>query len=354
MYRQLLLIVYLVLQFIQPLSAVQVEGLYEVVVPVDSQSEAERKAALQTAFRLVLIKLTGDRQAPGNISVGTLMARAQDYMQQYSYREVSEFHKNDQGELLESTQTQLWVKFDESNLNRALRDLSVPVWGRERPSTLVWLALGDENGRQLVGPDDVPEMVEAIRLQAEQRGIVLLFPLLDLDDTAILRVSDIWGGFRGPVIEASRRYHADSILTGVIESPVEGIWEVRWTAFIDDKMASWTGESDLATAALEEGVDNLADILASEFARIPVIAGMEEILLSVADIENVDQYADVLKYLSGLNSVADVEVIELQEQLVTFRLSAHGGELAVTKAIELGRLLSPISGSANVNYRLLP
>ncbi len=334
--------------------AIKVPGLYEVEVQVADQSEAARKEGLQRAFRMVLIKLTGDRQAPGRTALVPVMQQAESYLQQYRYREVPVEQKSDSDETIHTLETRLWVKFDEDNLNRALRDLSVPVWGRERPSTLLWLAVGDEAGRRLVGLEGAPEYFQVIERRAVQRGIVLIYPLLDLDDSMALRASDVWGGFRGPIFKASSRYHADAILIGTIESPVPGIWEGRWTAFIDNQMANWTSEADLPEAVLDEGIDKLADILASRFARSTGFAGMNEVRLSVADIFNTDQYASVLKYLSSLNSVADVEVLQVEEGRVTFILNAHGGELAVTQAIELGRVLEPISGSGEGSYRLLP
>ena len=137
--------------------AIKVPGLYEVEVPVADQSEKARLEGLQTAFRMVLIKLTGDRQAAGRRSLLPLMQRAQDYLQQYRYREVSNTVDIEGQTPLLVSETRLWLKFDEDNLNRALRNLGVPVWGNERPSTLVWLAVSDESGRHLTGLEDTPK-----------------------------------------------------------------------------------------------------------------------------------------------------------------------------------------------------
>ena len=250
-------------------------------------------------------------------------------------------------------ETLLSVKFDEDNLNQALRGLSQPIWGNERPSTLVWLAVGDEAGRRLVGLEEGPDYMEAIALRAGQRGIPLLYPLLDLDDNAALRASDVWASFRQPVIDASARYFADAIITAAIESSGPGFWEARWTVYISEQMATWTTESDLLEAVLDEGIDNLADILAAKFIDLAPTSLVTQVNLSVADVFSVDHYADVLKYLSSLNSVVDVEVEQLSLGRVTFVLSVHGGQSAVSQAIELGRVLEAISSNSG-EYRLLP
>jgi len=302
---------------------------------------------------MILIKITGDRQAPGRTALAPLMEQARNYLQQYRYREVTIKQEAEPGKVVNTTETRLWVKFDEDNLNQALRDLSVPVWGKERPSTLLWLAVGDARGRRLAGLDDGAEYIQVIDQRARQRGIALIYPLLDLEDSAVLRASDVWGGFRQPVVNASTRYRPDAILTGSIESPVAGIWEGHWTVYIDDQMASWSNEADLLAAVLEEGIDNLGDILASRFVRPDALTGVNEVRLTVADIFDTDQYARVLKYLSSLNSGADVEVMQVEQGKVTFRIMAHGGDLSISQAIALGRILEPI-GSNSGDYRLLP
>ena len=106
------------------------------------------------------------------------MKQAQNYLQQYRYTEVTIAEETESGEIINSMETRLWVKFDEDNLNQALRRLSVPVWGRERPSTLVWLAVSDQAGRRLIGLEDGAEYVQPIDQRAGPRGIALLHPLV--------------------------------------------------------------------------------------------------------------------------------------------------------------------------------
>ena len=77
--------------------AIKVPGLYEVEIPVRDQSEAARNEGLQTAFRRVLIKLTGDRQAAARTSIQPIFARARDYPQAYRYREVVPEQVNEEG-----------------------------------------------------------------------------------------------------------------------------------------------------------------------------------------------------------------------------------------------------------------
>jgi len=104
------------------------------------------------------------------------------------------------------------------SLNKVLREAAIPEWGSERPSTLVWLAVSDAIGRRLSGLSDISGYAEKMETHAISRGIVLVHPLLDLEDTNQLKPSDIWGSFQEPVLAASSRYNANVVLTGRLEA----------------------------------------------------------------------------------------------------------------------------------------
>ena len=325
--------------------ALKVQGLYEAEVPVIDQQLENRRVAIKTALQLVLVKLTGDRFAPGRTALQPVMQASDNYVQQFRYRQLN---KGSEGAEIE---LRLWVRFDSVTLNSKLRQLGMPVWGQERPSTLVWLVLQNETGRHLVNMEEHGDIISVVDKRARMRGITLLFPLIDLEDTSRLRASDIWGGFQDAILGASRRYQADAILTGSISSTLSGIWEGRWVSYLEGQMNTWFTEGDLRDVVLDEGIDGMVDNLASRFTRSS--SGVETVSIAVGDIFSTEHYAKTLKYLESLSSVAEVRVTEVIPGKVTFLLTAHGGGLAVTQAIELGNTLEAI-GLEDGNYRLLP
>jgi uncharacterized protein len=332
--------------------AMRVPGLYTADVPVADQSDKTRQGAVRTALRMVLVKLTGDRFAGGRADLEPLIRQAENYVQEYRYRQTRP--ENEDPGTLQEMQLLLSVRFNEESLNQSLRNLSVPVWGSERPSTLIWMVVEQNRERALISMDSASPYISVIDNRANLRGIALIFPLLDLEDTARLRPGDVWGNFKQPVMDASVRYHPDSVLTGILTALAPGIWEARWTAYINDQTHSWVTEGDLPDVVLDEGVDGMADILAQMFARSSVFTEKTTVRLSIADIHNVEQYARVLKYFKSLSSVSDVQVEQVASGVVTFLLSVHGGGLAVSQAIALTRIMEPISGSRGMAYRLLP
>lgn len=341
----------LLLTLAPPGFAVNVSGLYEAEVTVPDQKSAHREAAVKTAMRTILIKITGDRFAPQRTSLAPVIQQAESYVQQYRYIKVTDENTGDDTEA--GTELNLWIKFDESTLNTALRNLGVPVWGKERPTTLVWVAIQDEEGRHLIGLESDPDYIRILDERARRRGLVLIFPLMDLEDNANLRVSDVWGGFSRAIMEASKRYRADTILVGKVASSVPGIWEAHWTSYIGDRSSRWRSEGVLPDVVLDEGVDGHADLLASRFVGTTGSTETAQLSILVTNITTAGQYARVLKYLRSLSSVTDVQVEVVEPGSVRFAVTAHGGEPAIRQAIMLGRLMEPVSNTDN-SYRLIP
>jgi hypothetical protein len=182
--------------------AVTVSGLYEAEIPVTDQLIGSRKTAIRAALRIVLVKLTGDRNAPERAALEPVMAQAERYALQFRYRD--DLSRQAQQAM------KLWVQFDEDALNKIMRDYGIPLWGKERPSTLVWLASDGSTGRRLVNIEDSSDYLGMLDKRAQLRGISLIFPLFDLEDSSHLKASDIWGGFSACHVgigAISCRYH---------------------------------------------------------------------------------------------------------------------------------------------------
>ena len=321
--------------------AVVVSGLYEAEVPVSDQSASNRKKNMAAVLRAVLIKLTGDRQVPSRNGVTELLLNADQYAQQFEYRTKEE--KGNQ-------QLTLWARFNRSSLDKVLREAAIPEWGRERPSTLVWLAVSDAIGRRLTGLSDISGYAERMESRAKNRGIVLVHPLLDLEDTNQLQASDIWGSFQEPVLDASKRYHANVVLTGRVEAISPDLWEAHWIAYIDDQAISWVTQGMLAETVLDEGVDGLVDRLAERFGQAGTYTQTGEIEILVNEIADYNQYSKVLNYFESLNSVTKVEVKEVGQDSVIYLLTTQADASVISRAVGLGHTLEQISVSS---YRLV-
>lgn len=327
--------------------AIKVSGLYQATVPVADESAAKRSPAIKQALIQVLVKLTGDRNIRSSSEIVPLIERPEQFVQQFRYRQV------DKQEEQQVQSTELLVQFDETALNEGLRTYGLSIWGKERPSVLVWLAYEQNERRRLVSFEDSPEYLNMLDEDAAARGLSLLFPLLDLEDSSQISVSDVWGGFKDPIANASNRYQADVILTAKVIQALPNLWESKWTAYINDRTESWTSQGELAEIVLQEGIDELADRIAAQYANTgSSIAEVIEML--VTDIDDLDKYARALAYLESVQSISSVQVKRVSRNDVMFTLVNRGGLAAIDQSIELGKTLELVNDNDQLTYRLLP
>ncbi len=330
----------------QPAYAIKVSGLYQGTAVVTDESTAKRKPAIKQALIKVLVKLTGDRNISKSSGVSSLIERPERFVQQFRYQKAD----NPEGSQIQ--RTELWVQFDETAVNEALRSYGLNIWGKERPSILVWMAYENGDTRSLVSFEESPAYIGVLDKYAAARGVSLLFPLLDLEDTSSMSVSDVWAGFKEPVLNASSRYQSDVVITGRLSQTLPTLWESQWTAYIDNQEMSWTTQADLAAIVLEEGIDELVDRLAAQYVNSGP-TNKEVIELIVSDINNLDGYAKTLSYLESLQAISDVQVKQVSADEVTFEIISHGGIASINQTIALGKTLELVSNSEQLNYRLI-
>ena len=161
-------------------NAAEVRGLYEEEVPVMTQERQERFSVLQAALRNILIRVSGRSDIDLIPGMDLQLKQASRYVQQFRYRLRSEpVIEPVSGE---KTKQILWIRFNEKAVNQLLHSQRLPVWGKTRPATLVWLVLDDRKQRQLIGNDSRHEVRQIFADKARLRGVPLRFPLLDLTD----------------------------------------------------------------------------------------------------------------------------------------------------------------------------
>ncbi len=195
-----------------------VSDLYVVEIPVVGQGSKARADAISQAFAQVLIKVSGDRKLSLQGDLKKLIRRANNYVQQYSYRMLeSSADLIGHGESGEQAPDRLLrVQFDELAVNQQLRQYGVPVWGSARPLTLIWMGIEEQGHRSLYQPEYHQGLRQVLEQTANDRGLPILFPLMDIEDSSNLQVSDLWGSFEEDIRRASDRYLPDVILVGRI------------------------------------------------------------------------------------------------------------------------------------------
>ena len=326
-----------------PSRAALVTGLYEARVPVTDQSSSARSAALQQAFAAVLVKITGARSVPATLS--TSLGDAAHYVQQYRYEQVPPDPNAPAGSP-QAPSLVLWARFDSKVVNAAVGGANAPLWGAERPRTLVWLALQDAPGGRLLAAPDNSYLMQALQTAAQQRGIILVFPQMDAVDRAGLGVPDVTAFSADRIRQASARYHADTVLVGSITPFGTGQYAAHWQLMSGTDQQNWeTPPGDEVVTAVD-GVQVAADRYAARYAIAAGAGDLAGVQLSVQGVTSLDIYAKVLAYLSGLTPVRAVRLQRMAQGNAYFTLDAHGTLDGLQSALVLGGLLTPADKSA--------
>lgn len=334
------LLVCIALVYGMPLYAVEVRGLYEAEVPVTAQDATQRQDAMRAALAEVLVKVTGNRNVGSVPGVTELVSNAPQYAQQYVYRAAPPLPGAKPGT---SSGKVMWVRFDRDVLNRVLRQANIGIWGRGRPSLLLWLDLREQNERSVISADNKPEWKQFIDNVAKARGVPISLPSLDVDDLANLQAVDLWTAPPEEIMRLSARYQPEAILVGRVEVR-DGVWQGAWSLYDQDNRQSWNAPGDSRDGAVFDGLQGAID----EMSALYTNAGVADsgTLLQVSDVIRLESYARVSKYLSSLASVTRLQLVRIEGTDLIFRVEVQGGMQRLANDIRLGATLAPMPAAA--------
>ncbi len=235
------------------------------------------------------------------------MPQARKYVQRYGYPVAGT----------------LQVGFDSDSLDQALSAAGLPLWGRERPATLVYLAIEDANtGRQWVTGAG-GSTADVVNRAAADRGIPLIWPAMDRDEQAKLDALLARGANAAETTAIAGRYRANAVLLGRLRRETGA---VRWQLFYSDSAAE-------ASGSLEEGVHLAADTYAANFA---VASGnLTAVQLDISGLSDLDAYAQTLNHLEGMTLVRAVAVEQVNGDTIQFRVSVRGDAATLRRSLQL-------------------
>ncbi|MEL7450368.1 MAG: DUF2066 domain-containing protein [Pseudomonadota bacterium] len=314
--------------------AARLSNLYTAQIPVVDRTDETLQEALRAALAQVLVRVTGQRGIASDPDLVEMLDGADRLVLQRQYTRDGE----------------LRVTFDGNAVEQLAVTAGLPVWGANRPATLVWLAVDDGAGeRRLVAAGEEDEVQLFLAEVAAERGVPLLWPLMDSQDREALAFADVWGNFRDRIDAASERYSPDAVLIGRAAVANEG-YSVRWNLTISEISDDWQ-------SSLDDGVHRTADLFAS-FLTINDSGDGARVALIVDGIDSLRSYALVMRYLEQLTLISLLEVREVMASTVTFDLELRDHPAKLVRAISLGAPLrargntvpADVTGNSTLRY----
>jgi len=352
-----------------------VENLYSATVDVESQSNQGRNAGFEKALKQVLVKVTGQQALMENRGLMEAFTPSEKYVQTFSFRENPEYQQYLEQMQREAEQENavasspndgipdkqgvgderrnesdgareetiplpylLNVSFAEPSINRILAEYSVPVWGRNRPSILVWMATEKNGDRQIVGATD-PEAGQFQAL-ASQRGLPVFFPVGDLSDLNAIKIEELWGLFPGAADLASARYQPDIILMLRVYQTQENSWSANWLAAMKQGFMSGGRDDSSLHEIWDQVGTELAEVLSSRYGIVKTLNGTERVLaVEVGQVNRFQDYLAVQNHLENLPPVSAIRLKWVKGDLIGLEIELVTTESQFMEHLELaGRL----------------
>jgi hypothetical protein len=303
--------------------------LFVEQAPVENESTETRNAALSAMLERVLVRVSGNLAIAAQPAAAEVLSAAPRLVQQYRYRSVE-----DDGEMVRY----LWARFDGAAVERMLRERNLPVWV-QRPEVLLWLATEQQGQRQLVSFDRRPAAREALLARANERGLPLQLPLLDLEDQAALTPADLWADYLQAVRTASARYPHDRILTGRLTDLGKNRWRGSWSLITPTNSESFASPSMSFDATLRFAIDQVQDRLAARYAPLEGGAEGGGTQVRFSGVYDLPRYAALLDLVERLEPVRGAALRFADGEDVVFEFAVRGDPQNLLRALEAsGRL----------------
>lgn len=326
-------------------AAAVVPWLYDVEVPVASQSDAERRRAARAALAELLTRLTGLEHLPEHPEVRAALDRPEAY---YAYYRFANRPAADaaRGAVFQ-------VSFQPNALIALLRRADLPLWAADRPTLIAWVAVQPRAGpRRLAADGDALGI--RLKAAARRRGLTLAAPLLDLADRRV-DAFDVWGGFSAPLARASARYAPDLLLRGRIAEDARGGWSSDWQLLdagggAQGQPARFSLSGATPDALAERALGRIAAALAGRYA---VRGALDAIDIAVRGAGTVAAYAALLDYLHSREYIERFEVRAVTDAALTLRLHARSGRARLAELLAMGDELDadPEAGPSTLVWR---
>lgn len=295
-------------------------GVYEGEVPVNGQTESERRSAFARALLQVLGKISGDRNASARPGFGRELRRAEEYVQTYDYRQDQSVSPTTGATRFT---TMLVVRFDSDRVDEMVSALGLPIWPQPRPKPVLWLAIDDGKGPRLVGVGQ-SNAARSILDKAVERGYRLGLPSGTAAEQAA--VGAIWRGDTATVARISARYAPPMQLLGKLYRKGSG-WKADWV-FVDDGrvLSRWSTENADARRAMAGGAEGAADALIRRYARRPAGSGNPGTYrVAFEGVRSGDDYVRLLAHLQDLPVVRAVRPVVAGENRLVADLELTSG-----------------------------
>lgn len=281
-------------------------ALYRAEVSLTSQGANERKAATARALSQVIVKLTGNVQAPSNPTIRKALANAQAYVSEATAPvAASDSEGNTAIGGVPVYKTTMAVTFEATSVDALIATAGLKYWTGVRPRPILWLAIDDGRGPRLVTGQQL-DVIKPLAMRGLERGLRFGMPKGSAVEMAA--VPSIWNLDSAALLALTARYQNDALLIGKVYRSVSG-WSAWWVlSQAGVELGRWPVTDADPRKVIGSGADPVADAIAK---RDAVYLDTGPAGLQTVEITGVRSQADFIRLMAYLQTLAIVRRVQV-------------------------------------------
>lgn len=289
--------------------AIPITDLYVAQILVPSNDIKARMDALPAALEQVLIKASGNINITKLPQIRSQLTSANAFLQSYSYTTRAIDGKKS---------LFIQVEFDNKAVSNLLQQTGQKIWNEDRPQILVWLATSELNLKdrevKILAKNSANPIVGIFQDHAIQFGLPIAFPEMDAQDILTISALNICHANTDIIEAAAKRYNADIILAGCLDK-TKNIWQGQWQLISLDKdnIEKWSDTADNSDQLVAKSFQKIFPTITKLFvnSKTPEIE-QKLITLHISNINGLDEYSKVIKYIQTLRPVKQVQLAQIK------------------------------------------
>lgn len=330
-------------------NAVEVTDLYQAKVELATQSNSDKVRAQRRAFKQVLIKLTGSKAVNNNSQLKSALTKTNNYLNQFSYAQ-------------EDGKRYLLATFEQDKVNKLLQQSEVGIWGKHRPLSTVWIINEENNHRSIISDSSKNQIRSTIQNVANDRGLPINLPLMDLTDSMIVSEADIWGRFSHRLLEASTRYLSEAVLVIRISdntllpmkdcdpdcnllinneavntsAPAQNKeYALDWQIWLGAHSFSQTYYGKDQHKLIFEAMNDLSDKIYEDNSYVLSSNSDNFVDIEIENVNSIKSFINISDFLEDMTLISDVQLVKVQGTKMLFRLNIVADINAIKDALLL-------------------
>ena len=328
-------------------SASEQEAIFSAEVMLKSKTLAERNAAIKRALSQVLQRLlVGESNAVlQQPAVQLLLDDAPLMVRQYHYTSPAKIEASGKD------QHRMHVIFDETTVQEHLQDSRLSFWIGPRPKILVFMNI--EKGRQLefFDAESMSNIDNSLTKAAREAGLVLLYPLMDLEDHKNIAAIDSATVDNQAFLPLLWRYGVDVVLAGKIRSSKK-CWQSDWVLYFQQELTRWQDECSQPDAIGNVAVQGAYRYLSSYYAVNSDAMEINTAMLKITGINGKNDMKRVIDYLKSVALIQSVTFNRIERGNHYFEINYAGDRKSLANQLLLDRVIVE-TGEFDTSKRIL-